>query len=487
MDVLSDIKEFCLRHKHIYLYGAGMYAMHMQEFLRSELVEIDGCIVSSKGDAGNDALFEAPIYTIDEVNYSPDSCGVIYALSKKYHSDVDRILRQHGFRHVLAVSDDVLKRIKHEVNLFSLKMIQAYRSETGLLQNTTQENILVVRMDGIGDMVLTTPFLRELRRNHPSASITMVTSPVSFELFEFCPYLDEILMYDWQKTQKFPLKRKCDDIQKFVRRNLQNYRYSLAVVPRWGPDSYGASFLAFLSGATRRVAYSEKVEHEKEIFNQNYDSLFTDLLYNRNLKHEVERSLDILLWMHDIVCDTRLELWETKLDRCRIKSILKENVQDGLRLVAIGISASTDKKKWDMNNYLRLIQSMHGQAFRFVLIGGAEDKALARKLFASCEVINLVGELSLRETVALMRHVVLYVGNDTGIMHIAAACGVRIVEIRGNDDVIYSTERFHPWGVEYALLQSPNATMCEDVNAISLEDVVEKAARFLNGYERKVY
>lgn len=466
-----------MKHKHIYLYGAGMYAMYVQELLRSELLEIDGYIVSNKENDGNNTLFDIPIYTIDEINHFPISCGIILALSEKYHQDVNCVLENHGYSNVLSILDDDLKKIKQKMDTLSLETIQAYRIETSFTENVNKENILIVRMDGIGDMVLMTPFLRELRCNHPSANITMLTSPVAFELFEFCPYIDELLMYDWKRIQGFPLQRKLEDIQQFARDNFQNHGYSIAIVPRWSTDWYGASFLAFLSGATRSIAYSEKVEPEKALYNKNYDLLFTDLLDNRNLRHEVERSLDILLWLHDNVCDTRLELWETKLERCRIEGFLETNEKNGERLVAIGISASTDKKKWDTYNYLRLIQSMRGRELRFVIIGGAEDKELAGELFANIDVINLVGELSLREIVALMRKVVLYIGNDTGIMHIAAACGVKIVEIRGDDNVENSTERFHPWGVEYKILQPKMEG--EDINSILVDDVLEAVNSFV--------
>lgn len=471
--ILPAIKEFYLRYKHIYLYGAGTYAMHMQEFLRGESLEIDGYIVSNKDHTGKNVLFDIPIYTIDEINYPSNSCGIILALSEKYHQDVNRVLKEYGFSNVFFIPDNDLKIIKQNIDMLSLDTIEAYRTEKSINNDVNKENILIVRMDGIGDLVLMTPFFRELRRNYPSANITLLTSPVTFELFEFCPYLDEILMYDWKRIQEYPLKRKLEDMQRFAYRSLQHQGYSLAIVPRWSTDWYGASFLAFLSGATRRIAYSEKVEPDKEHHNKNYDVLFTDLLDDRNLKHEVERNLDVLLWMSGTVCNTRLELWETKLDRCRINSIFENNVQNGEHLVVICISASTKMKKWDMHNYLRLIQSMNGRGLRFVLVGGVEDKESARTLFANIDVINLVGELSLRETAALMRDVILYIGNDTGIMHIAAACGVRIVEIRGDDKVENSTERFHPWGVEYTILQPKEVVNCKDINSILVDEVME--------------
>ena len=164
-----------------------MYAMHVQEFLRSELLEMDGHIVSSKDNVGNNNLFDIPVYTLDEIKYPSSSCGIILALSEKYHQGVNCMLREHGFYNVLSISDDGLKYMKQKMDTLSFEMIQKYRIETGVTDNVPKENILIVRMDGIGDMVLMTPFLRELRRNHPCAKITLLTSPIAFELFECCP------------------------------------------------------------------------------------------------------------------------------------------------------------------------------------------------------------------------------------------------------------------------------------------------------------
>ena len=57
--------------------------------------------------------------------------------------------------------------------------------------------VLVVRLDGIGDVVLTTPFLRELRRTLPKAWITLVVAPQVYNLVACCPYVNEVLTYNW--------------------------------------------------------------------------------------------------------------------------------------------------------------------------------------------------------------------------------------------------------------------------------------------------
>src|SRR3990172_7058464 len=71
------------------------------------------------------------------------------------------------------------------------------------------KRVLVVRLDEIGDVIMTTPFLRELRRLLPDAWITLVVKPAVHNLVERCPYVNEVLTYDWRGSRYVqPLQRR---------------------------------------------------------------------------------------------------------------------------------------------------------------------------------------------------------------------------------------------------------------------------------------
>ena len=64
------------------------------------------------------------------------------------------------------------------------------------------ENILIVRLDVIGDMIITSGFIREVRANFPKARITLVVSPIVFPIVELCPYVNEIFIFDKSKLDR---------------------------------------------------------------------------------------------------------------------------------------------------------------------------------------------------------------------------------------------------------------------------------------------
>jgi heptosyltransferase-2 len=132
-----------------------------------------------------------------------------------------------------------MRRNKHDLNLAQV------------------EKVLIVRLDEIGDVVMTTPFLRELRRNLPDAWITLVVKPAVYNLVERCPYVNEVLVYDWNTKHRLlkPLQRHWRALQ-LAWKHLWKRRFDLAILPRWDVDSYHGSFVLYFSGAPWRVGYS---------------------------------------------------------------------------------------------------------------------------------------------------------------------------------------------------------------------------------------
>src|SRR5512141_888224 len=117
--------------------------------------------------------------------------------------------------------------------------------------------MLVVRLDEIGDVVLMSAFLRELRRNASDASITLVVKPGTRELVERCPYVNEVLPFDWGASGRMATLRLRARAAAMARKELWPRRFDLALHPRWDADYYQASFLTYFSGAATRVGYSE--------------------------------------------------------------------------------------------------------------------------------------------------------------------------------------------------------------------------------------
>lgn len=323
------------------------------------------------------------------------------------------------------------------------------------------KNILVVRLDEIGDLVLTTPLLRELRRNAPQARITLLVKPQTADLVKNCPYVNRVLTYDWQVSQNAGIISKWTRALKFSLFNLWGEWPDLAILPRWDVDFYRASYLMYFSLASIRVGYSERVTERKARMNKGYNKLFTDLISDISLKHEVERSLDVVRFLGGKVEDDRLELWLTEEDRRQAREIV-QNLRlpgDG-PLVCFCVDAESLKKKWPIENYHELGRRLSSAMRARILILGENRRSLRAAVddvFCDYPVANFIGKTTLSGVCALIKECWIYVGNDTGLKHIASAMKIPVVEIScwprcGSPFSEYGPYRFTPWKSDYITL-----------------------------------
>lgn len=379
-----------------------------------------------------------------------------------------------------------------------LLWLKGRTAESGVIDLSGIRRALVIRLDEIGDVILTTPFLRELRNNLPRAWITLIVKPSVYNLVQMCPYVDEVLTYEWGSCGTLTELVRHGRALKLAILSLWKRRYDMAILPRWYPDFYHASFLAYFSLATLRVAYSESVEPRKQKMNKDYDMLFTHLIKDDSIKHEVEHDLDVIRFLKGSVKDDALELWLGEDDIKFGERFLKDYGIGGSRSL-IGLCAGSHfaKKRWPVELFAelakRLIMEYH---LKIVLLGGDEDRYIGtffKETFRE-GVIDMIGKTTLRQAAALLGHCRLYIGNDIGLKHIAAAMHVPVVEISswsksGSDKSEYSPAHFGPWKTKYVLVnpQKPISPCSEEcvslephcITLVRVEDVMEAARKLL--------
>lgn len=321
--------------------------------------------------------------------------------------------------------------------------------------------MLVVRPDGIGDVIMTGPFLRELKRACPQARITLVVAPHALNLVERSPYVDRVLTLRLPAANKWwrPLWRRLAALS-FTRRYLWSERYDLAIVPRWGVDRFEASALAYLSAAPWRIGYSERVSPDKQKYNRGYDAFFTDVVDDRSAKHEVQRNLGLLSALRVDPSNERLEVWLSDEDEDLANEILGSSA--GQSVVALGPGAGSPKRMWPIERFVAVGRWLTERGALLLVLGGRGEEALGGELRnrLGSRVIDVTGRTTIRQSAALLRRCSFYCGNDAGTMHLAAAVGVPAVEIschpEGGDDLHpNSPTRFHPWGVAHRVVR-PN-------------------------------
>jgi len=333
------------------------------------------------------------------------------------------------------------------------------------------KNILVIRQDSIGDLVLMSPFLRELRRTSPQAQITLVVDPKLTNLVELCPYVNRVLSVDLAFCGATVNLGRILEALRFARANLRPSRFDLALIPRWDADLYHSTYLANFSGSRQRIAYSESVSLVKRESNRDFDLLLTGAMQDAPPKHEVERNLALLRFAGGSVREKHLELWLSEEDRETTRRMLELNgVSPESLIVAFGVGAAHRRRRWPLARFVevgRYLEAKYGA--RIVVVGGAEDNQFGERLKDSVPgSIHFCGSLSLRQTGALLKHAAVTVANDSGPMHLAVAAGSGVVEVSchpRNADANHenSPVRFGPWSPDHVVLQPEAATEpCEN-------------------------
>ena len=333
------------------------------------------------------------------------------------------------------------------------------------LQLKEIEKVLVVRPDEIGDMILSSPFFRELRNNLPSAWITVVVHPKTYNILEFCPYVNEVLTFNCDLTtgsghagnllRALWLASKC----------LIKRRFDLAIFPRMDVDLYYGSYVTYLSGAHFRVGYSENASPKKIKYNRGYNIFFTHILENNKLQHDLEYTLDTITSIGGTVTKKDLELWLSSEDMNYADLALREYEKGPSRLlVGFGPGSRQRKRMWPVSRFIEVGRWLVSEFNSYILVlGGKEEEFLGKEI---CEkighnVIDMVGKSTLRQSAALLRKCDLFIGNDTATMHLAAAAGVPVIEISchpqsGSPSHPNSPLRFRPWGEAHKVLQPEN-------------------------------
>jgi len=338
------------------------------------------------------------------------------------------------------------------------------------LRNPDVKSILVVKLDRIGDVILALPFLRELRRLFPAARISLVTDKRVSNLLEISPYINEVFSLECKNwLPSSPSRRWKDWLTAFVlaATKLWRHRFDLAITLSWDTDNHYAGAIAYLSGAPMRLGYSEQTHDVKKIANANYDLLYTHVLNEPACKHEVEHNLHIITALGGTPTADTLEIQIDKSDEvfaANFLSRLPQENNDG-PLVAVCPSAAVPYKVWPMTRFTELVQWMIDRyGARILIVGSTEDGAVAQQLNSSLtgHVLNSAGLTTLRQCAALLKNCDLYLGNDTGPMHIAAAFNVPVVGISahpadGEKYVGISPLRFGPWKTKAHIVQPPLA------------------------------
>ena len=283
--------------------------------------------------------------------------------------------------------------------------------------------ILVIRNDGIGDLINSTPAIALLRENYPAAEICVLAQPLNAPVLTGNPHVNRVLIFDREGTH-----RRLRDRLRFYR-HLRQEEFDLAIAMRTASWS---NFVALLSGARYRLGRYHK--HAKGTLTHKWKGS-----YEKGHVHEVDRNLELMR----LICtgeDNRqlvFNLLENEVSFAK-GQLVEWGIHPNDFLVCLHPGGSTFDKQWPSENYASLadwLASEHNA--KILILRGPNEAHLTRhiqKIMTHPPIAY--APASIRNLAALMEHCNLVVCNDSGPMHIAAALNVPMVAIFGPTDYV---------------------------------------------------
>ncbi len=298
--------------------------------------------------------------------------------------------------------------------------------------------ILIIQTAFIGDLVLTTPLIRAVRKGFPQAGISVLTIPQTADLLGDNPHIDTVILYDKRKKER--------GIRAFLQlvKKLRKERFDLAIVPH---RSLRSALLAALSRIPQRVGFNTSAG----VF------LFTHKVFYRKDVHEIKRNLDLLRPFGIYLRDKSPEVFPSPQDRERAAELLRRNgIQASHRPVAIAPGSVWPTKCWPPERFTEVARLLFEEfGIKVVLIGGEADRRLCQRIaeaLPSGAGAVAAGQMSLRQSAALLEMCALLLSNDSAPVHLAVAMKTPVVAIFGPTVPAFG---FAPWGEGHTVVQKP--------------------------------
>lgn len=266
------------------------------------------------------------------------------------------------------------------------------------------KKILVARCDAIGDVVLALPVVDNLKKAYPEAEICFLCADRAKDVVVNYPGIKEIIIDDISSGKIHTFK----DFFAYAGK-LKDLHFDL-YVSLWKERIY--AFLGYFAKIPKRLGPNDKY------FSGKLYNLGHPLRENVLTKHMYELDLDLLKPLK-----INIDYHYPDLTR-KIKPKTDPN------LAAVAVGARGANKLWLPQNFIPVIKWLNQRGMKVLLLGGPEEKSIGDMIesnFPPEKLVNKVGKLPLSETIEALSHCSVFLGSDSGPMHIAAAMGIPVV------------------------------------------------------------
>ena len=275
------------------------------------------------------------------------------------------------------------------------------------------KRILIISSNRLGDSILSSGLNEYYKNLYKDSYLTFVCGETPRDLFRHCEYVDEVIV----------LKKKKYSLHWFTLWKKVFFRKWMHIV-----DLRGTLISFFLLGVNKKIFKKNKTETLHKV--EEVSRQITGKIINPSIKLNLKSN----------------------------KILLKLRKK---KMVAICPTANWSAKIWPQDNFLAMIHKLSNtktfKNFNFVLIGPVSEKRMINRI-KHHNILNMYGKLSLLEIYLLLKECKLFIGNDSGLMHLAALAGIQTVGLFGPSSKI----KYHPWGKQTLALsgkKSPEQLM----------------------------
>ncbi|MDP2682193.1 MAG: lipopolysaccharide heptosyltransferase II [Deltaproteobacteria bacterium] len=289
--------------------------------------------------------------------------------------------------------------------------------------------VLIIKLGAIGDLLMTTPAVRALKKAYPTSHVSLLVGKSSKMAVNGNPYIDEFI--------------ECDDYIIYKGTLLQKLKYILSLILKIKRKKYDVVFVfhrdwrfnlfAFLCGIPERVGFDRNGEGR----------FLTKKVRISGIKHNIDQYLEIIKAIGIRDDGKGMDfIISNEAEKAVDKILTKKGLKNGdIKIGVLAGGASNIKtempiKRWPVEDYAELSRKIVADGYKVILLGAESDKFNSEIILRNIinGVIDLTGRTTLEETAAVMKRCKVIVTHDSGPMHLASAMQVPVISIFGPTD-----------------------------------------------------
>jgi lipopolysaccharide heptosyltransferase II len=305
------------------------------------------------------------------------------------------------------------------------------------------QRLLCVRLDSLGDVLMTTPAIAAIKASRPNCQITLMTSEAGAALAPQLPMVDDVWVYDapWLKATA-PRHNSQPEYQ--VLEELKRRHYDGCIIfTVYSQNPLPTAFMAYMADIPLRLAHCR--ENPYQLLTHHMRDPEPELF-----RHEVQRQLDLVASVGYQPGDLRLQLTVPEDAERRIARLLAElNLNPTQPWIVVHPGASAPARRYPPELFVEVVRSLVNTGITVLFTGTHPERPLVESI--RCQLgratHSLVGKLDLPGLSALLSAAPLLLSNNTGPVHIAAALGTPVVDLYALTNLQHT-----PWQVPHRVL-----------------------------------